>query len=88
MVISLKHGTDSLHRVKLMPLHPQTPSSLASFKSTLVLPFCYRLTEASWLSCGGGNSDSGSGSVSDSSSRWGARWCHLVNTVDCFMWRL
>jgi len=28
-----------------MPLHPQTPSSLASFKSRLVLPFCYRLTQ-------------------------------------------
>jgi len=25
--------------VQLMPLHPQTPSSLASFKSRLVLPF-------------------------------------------------
>ena len=28
-----------------MPLHPQTPSSLASFKSRLVLPFWYRLTQ-------------------------------------------
>jgi len=25
--------------VQLMPLHPQTPSSLASFKSRMVLPF-------------------------------------------------
>jgi len=31
--------------VQLMPLHPKTPSSLASFKSRLVLPFWYRLTE-------------------------------------------
>jgi len=31
--------------VQLMPLHPQTPSSLASFKSRLVLPFWYRLTQ-------------------------------------------
>jgi len=28
-----------------MPLHPRTPSSLASFKSKLVLPFWYRLTQ-------------------------------------------
>jgi len=75
-----------LHRVQLMPLHPKTPSSLASFKSRLVLPFWYQLTQVSWLSCGGGNSGSGSGS--GSSSRWGAGWCHLVNTVDCFIWRL
>jgi len=30
---------------QLMPLHPQTPPSLASFKSRLVLPFWYRLTQ-------------------------------------------
>ena len=28
-----------------MPLHPRTPSFLASFKSRLVLPFWYRLTQ-------------------------------------------
>jgi len=28
-----------------MPLHPQTPSSLGSFKSRLVLPIWYRLTQ-------------------------------------------
>jgi len=28
-----------------MPLHPKTPSSLASFKSRLVLPFRYLLTQ-------------------------------------------
>jgi len=27
-----------------MPLHPRTPTSLASFKSRLVLPFWYRLS--------------------------------------------
>jgi len=32
--------------VQLMPLHPKTPLSLASFKSKLVLPFWYRLTQA------------------------------------------
>jgi len=31
--------------VQLMPLHLKTPSSLASFKSRLVLPFWYRLTQ-------------------------------------------
>jgi len=32
--------------VQLMTPHPQTPSSLASFKSRLVLPFWYRFTKA------------------------------------------
>ena len=32
--------------VQLMPLHPKTLSSLASFKSRLVLPFWHRLTQA------------------------------------------
>jgi len=31
--------------VQLMPLHHQTPLSLASFKSGLVLPFWYWLTQ-------------------------------------------
>ena len=30
--------------IRLMPLHPKTPSSLASFKPGLVLPFWYHLT--------------------------------------------
>jgi len=34
-----------LHGIYKMPLHPKTPSSLASFKSKLVLPFWYRLTQ-------------------------------------------
>ena len=47
MVISLERDADCLHMVQLMPLHSQTPSSFAfaSFKSILVLPFCYRLTQ-------------------------------------------
>jgi len=45
VVICLERGADCLHMVQLMPLHPQTPSSLASFKSGLVLPFWYRLTQ-------------------------------------------
>ena len=45
VVICLKRGADCLHMVQLMPLHPKTPSSLASFKSRLVLPFWYRLTQ-------------------------------------------
>jgi len=32
-------GADCLHMVQLMPLHPKTPSSLASFKSILVYLF-------------------------------------------------
>ena len=41
----LEWGADCLHMVRLMPLHLKTPSSLASFKSRLVLPFWYRLTQ-------------------------------------------
>jgi len=32
--------------VQLMPLHPETPSPLASFKSRVVSPFWYQLTYA------------------------------------------
>ena len=39
MVICLERGAGCLHMVQLMPLHPKTPSSLASFKSRLVLSF-------------------------------------------------
>ena len=45
MVIYLQQGAISLHMVQLMPLYPRTPSSFASFKSRLVLPFWYRLTQ-------------------------------------------
>jgi len=34
-----------LHVVQLMPLYPQTPSFLAAFKSRLVLPVWYQLTQ-------------------------------------------
>ena len=44
VVICLERGADCLHMVQLMPLCPKTPSSLASFKSRLVLPFWYLLT--------------------------------------------
>ena len=41
-VICLERGVDCLHKVQLMPLHPKTPSSLASFKSRLVFTArCY-----------------------------------------------
>ena len=46
MVICLQRGADCLHMVQLMPLHPKTPPWLASFKSRLVLPFWYWLTQA------------------------------------------
>ena len=45
MVICLQQGADCLHMVQLMPLHPKTPSYLASFKSRLVLTFWYWLTK-------------------------------------------
>ena len=45
VVICLERGADCLHMVQLMSLHPQTPSSLASFKSRLVLRFWYQLTQ-------------------------------------------
>jgi len=38
VVVCLERGADCLHMVQLMPLHPKTPSSLASFQSRLVLP--------------------------------------------------
>ena len=46
MIICLERGADCLHMVQLMPLNPKTPSSLASLKSRLVLPFWYRFTQA------------------------------------------
>ena len=45
VVICLERGADCLHMLQLMPLHPITASSLASFKSRLVLPFWYWLTQ-------------------------------------------
>jgi len=36
VVVYLEQGADSLYMVQLMPLHPQTMSSLALFKSKLV----------------------------------------------------
>jgi len=45
VLICLQRGADCLHMVQLMPLHPKTPSSLASFKSRLVLPFLYQLNQ-------------------------------------------
>jgi len=45
VLICLQRDADRLHMVQLMPLHPKTPSSLASFKSRLVLPFWYHFTQ-------------------------------------------
>jgi len=42
VVICLERGADCLHMVQLMPLLPETASSLASFKPGLVLPFWTR----------------------------------------------
>jgi len=43
VVIGLERGADCLHMVQLMLLLSQNPTSLASFKSRLVLPFWYQL---------------------------------------------
>jgi len=58
-----------LHMVQLMPLHPQTPSTLASFKSRLILPSWYWLTQVvlekrslNECSCGISSSSSSSSS--------------------------
>ena len=40
-----ERDADCLNTVQLMPCHPNTLSSLASFKSRLVLPFWYRLNQ-------------------------------------------
>ena len=45
MVVCLEQGADCLHMVQLMPLHPKTPSFLASFRSRLVFSFWYWLTQ-------------------------------------------
>ena len=45
MVICLEQGADCLYMVQPMALHPKTPSSPASYKSRLVLPFWYWLTQ-------------------------------------------
>ena len=39
VVVCLEQGADCLHMVQLMPLHPETPSFLASFKSGLFFAF-------------------------------------------------
>ena len=44
VVICLEQGADCFIWSSWCHCHPKTPSSLASFKSKLVLPFCYRLT--------------------------------------------
>jgi len=46
VVICVQQGADCLRMVQLTPLHPKTPSPLASCKSRLVLPFWYRITKA------------------------------------------
>ena len=41
----LERGADCLRKVSWCHCRPKTPSSLASFKSRLVLPFWYQLTQ-------------------------------------------
>jgi len=51
VVICLKRGADCLHMVQLMSLHPKTPSSLAWFKSRLVLLFRLEMFASGLRSC-------------------------------------
>jgi len=74
--ICLEWGADCLHMVQLMPLHPKTSSSLASFKSRLVSPFWYQLThvvQEKWLL--NGCSSSSSSSSSDGNGAINAKLC-------------
>ena len=48
VVIYLEWGADCLHMVQLMPLHPKSPSSLASFKSRLLYHSSTFLPRFSW----------------------------------------
>ena len=45
VVICLERGAYCLRVVQLVPLHPKTPLSFASFKYRLALPFWYRLAQ-------------------------------------------
>jgi len=45
MVVCLEQGVNDLHMVQLMPLARCHPSSLASLKSRMVLPFWCWLTQ-------------------------------------------
>jgi len=86
VVIRLERGTDCLHMVQLMPLHPKTPSSLASFKSRLVLPFWYQLTQVvlERRPLNGCCSSSSSSSSSDISEvTWQTTW--TVAEVSCWL---
>jgi len=46
--IFMRINDDDDDMVQLMPLHPKTPSSLASFKSRLVYLSCTCLPRLSW----------------------------------------
>jgi len=45
VVIFVEQGANCLRMVQLMALHPKIPPSFASFKSRLVFPSWYRLTQ-------------------------------------------
>ena len=69
--------------VQLIPLHPKTPSSLASFKSKLVLPFWYQLTqvvlEKRPLNGCSSSSSSSSGQLDSTEVAMGAR--HIASQL-------
>ena len=75
MVICLEQGADCLHMVQLMPLHPKTPSSVASFKSRLLFPLWYWL---SWVILDKGPLNGCNVVVSS-----GLRYCGAFTEVEC-----
>jgi len=80
MVVCLVQGVDCSLTVQLMPLHPKTPSSHASFKSRLVLPFWYRLTQVVLL---GGCSNSYVNAVKQTCWFYQQHWLQSIAMV---MW--
>jgi len=78
MVVCLVQGVDCSLMVQLMPLHPKTPSSHASFKSRLVLPFWYRLTQVVLL---GGCSNSYVNAVKQTCWFYQQHWLQSIAMV-------
>ena len=79
--VCLQRSADCLHMVQLMPLHPKTPSPLASFKSRLVLPFWYRLIKVVLEKRPLNGCSNSSSSCSIDNERL-HRCCHLPNDSD------
>ena len=70
----LERGADCLDMVQLMPLHPRSPSSLASFKSRLVLPFWCWLVVSVMCKCSSKCYGTPRVWTCSSVAEWLARW--------------